>query len=121
VRLLPPENGNKGRVVISAGASEVSFDVAENLRRDVEITGAPFTLTIENYWPDFRIENGKPDSLSEEPNNPQCSSPSVARLFPSVRRKQIRTGPAKSSRQQAVRRRCRHLVRSTKSPHVVHR
>jgi hypothetical protein len=70
VRLLPPENGNKGRVVISSGASEVSFDVTENLRRDVEIAGTPFTLTIENYWPDFRIENGKPDSLSEEPNNP---------------------------------------------------
>ena len=70
VRLLAPENGNKGRVVISSGASEVSFDVAENLRRDVEIAGTPFTLTIENYWPDFRIENGKPDSLSEEPNNP---------------------------------------------------
>jgi hypothetical protein len=70
VRLLPPENGNKGRVVISSGASEASFDVAENLRRDVEVPGTPFMLTIENYWPDFRIENGKPDSLSEEPNNP---------------------------------------------------
>ncbi|HEX4653189.1 MAG TPA: hypothetical protein VH227_02985 [Candidatus Udaeobacter sp.] len=70
VRLLPPENGNKGRVVISSGASESGFDVAEDLRRDVEIAGTPFTLTIENYWPDFRIENGKPSSLSEEPNNP---------------------------------------------------
>jgi hypothetical protein len=70
VRLLAPENGNKGRVVISSGASEASFDVAENLGRDVAIAGTPFTLTIENYWADFRIENGKPSSLSEEPNNP---------------------------------------------------
>jgi hypothetical protein len=70
VRLLAPENGNKGRVVISSGASEASFDVAENLGRDVEIPGTPFTLTIENYWSDFRIENGKPSSVSEEPNNP---------------------------------------------------
>jgi hypothetical protein len=70
VRLEQPQNGNKGRVVIVSGASETSFDVAENLQRDTEIAGTPFILTIENYWPDFRIENGKPSSLSEEPNNP---------------------------------------------------
>jgi hypothetical protein len=70
VRLLPPENGNKGRVVISMGPSETSFDVAENLQHDAEIAGTPFTLRIENYWADFRIENGKPNSLSDQPNNP---------------------------------------------------
>jgi len=70
VRLVAPENGNKGRVVISSGPSEVSFDVAENLGRDVAMAGTPFTLKIEQYWPDFRIENGKPSSLSDEPNNP---------------------------------------------------
>ncbi|HEY7000867.1 MAG TPA: hypothetical protein VH330_03915 [Candidatus Udaeobacter sp.] len=70
VRFEQPQNGNKGRVVISSGASETSFDVAENLHRDTEIAGTPFTLRIENYWPDFRIENGKPSSLSEEPDNP---------------------------------------------------
>jgi len=70
VRLMAPENGNKGRVVISSGASEVSFDVAENLGRDVAMAGIPFTLKIEQYWPDFRIENGKPSSLSDQPNNP---------------------------------------------------
>jgi hypothetical protein len=70
VRLIAPENGNKGRVVISSGPSEVSFDVAENLGHDVAMAGTPFTLKIEQYWPDFRIENGKPSSLSDEPNNP---------------------------------------------------
>jgi hypothetical protein len=70
VRLLAPENGNKGRVLISLGEQERSFDVAENLGRDVAIEGTPFTLKINNYWPDFRIENGKPGSLSDEPNNP---------------------------------------------------
>ncbi len=70
VRLIAPENGNKGRIVISSGPSEVSFDVAENLGRDVAMAGTPFTLKIEQYWPDFRIENGKPSSLSDEPNNP---------------------------------------------------
>jgi len=70
VRLEQPQNGSKGRVVISSGASEASFDVAENLGRDTEIAGTPFTLRIENYWADFRIENGNPSSLSEQPNNP---------------------------------------------------
>jgi hypothetical protein len=70
VRLEQPQNGNKGRVLISLGEKEASFDVAENLGHDVSIVGTPFTLKIENYWADFRIENGKPNSLSDQPNNP---------------------------------------------------
>src|SRR5262245_41647478 len=70
VRLVEPVNGNKGYVVVSSGEKENIFDVAKNLGRDVPIENTPFTLRIENYWPDFRIENGKPSSLSEEPNNP---------------------------------------------------
>src|SRR5712671_5787578 len=37
VRLEPPQNGNKGRVLISLGGKETSFDVAENLGREVKI------------------------------------------------------------------------------------
>jgi hypothetical protein len=70
VRLLPPENGNKGRVAISLDGTESGFDVAENLGREVKIDNSPFALRIENYWPDFRIENGKPSSVTEQPNNP---------------------------------------------------
>jgi hypothetical protein len=70
VRLEQPRNGNKGRVLVSFSDTESSFDVAENLGRDVSIENTPFRLRIENYWPDFRIENGKPGSLSDEPNNP---------------------------------------------------
>src|SRR6266567_3604517 len=70
VRLVAPVNGNKGYVVVSFGEKETIFDVGENLGRDVPIETTPFTLLIENYWPDFRIENGKPSSLSDQPNNP---------------------------------------------------
>ena len=70
VRLTTPENGNKGQIIVSAGDKEATFDVAENLRRDVPIENTPFSLRIENYWPDFRIENGKPSSVSDQPNNP---------------------------------------------------
>jgi hypothetical protein len=70
VRLLAPENGSKGRVAISLGGKESTFDVAENVGREVTISGSPFALKIDNYWPDFRIENGKPSSATEQPNNP---------------------------------------------------
>jgi hypothetical protein len=70
VRLEQPQNGNKGRVLVSLGEKEASFDVAENLGRDVPIADTPFMLKVDNYWADFRIENGKPSSLSDQPNNP---------------------------------------------------
>jgi hypothetical protein len=70
VRLLAPENGNKGRVAISLGGTESSFDVAENLGREVKIDNSPFALRINNYWPDFRLENEKPSSVTDQPNNP---------------------------------------------------
>jgi hypothetical protein len=70
VRLLPPGAGNKGRLAVSLGGKEEFVDVAENLGREVKIDGSPFTLKIDNYWPDFRIEDGKPASVTDQPNNP---------------------------------------------------
>lgn len=70
VRLDPPQNGNKGRVVILLDRKEESFDVTENLGRDVQMNGTPFTVKIDNYWPDFRIQDGKPSSVTDQPNNP---------------------------------------------------
>src|SRR5438046_2978573 len=70
MRLRAPENGNKGEVIVSVGENEAKFDVAKNLGSEVPIENTTFTLRIENYWPDFRIENGKPNSVSDQPNNP---------------------------------------------------
>jgi hypothetical protein len=70
VRLLAPGNGNKGQIAISLNGREVTFDVAESLGKDVPIGGTAFTFKTESYWPDFRIQDGKPGSLSENPNNP---------------------------------------------------
>src|SRR6266480_760514 len=70
VRLLAPENGNKGRLAISLGGKESTFDVKENLGQDIALPGTPFTLKIDDYWADFRIENGKPSSQTDQPNNP---------------------------------------------------
>jgi hypothetical protein len=70
VRLVAPVDGNKGYLVVSFGEKETILDVAKNLGRDAPIENTAFTLRIENYWPDFRIANGKPSSFSDEPNNP---------------------------------------------------
>src|SRR6266404_3579446 len=70
VRLDQPQNGNKGRLVISLGDKEASFDVAENLGREVGIEGTELKLKIDNYWPDFRIQDAKPSSVTDQPNTP---------------------------------------------------
>ena len=70
VQLTPPEDGNKGTVIVNLADRKWTFDVAQNLGKDLPMPGNPFSLRIENYWPDFRLDNGKPGSLSDQPNNP---------------------------------------------------
>jgi hypothetical protein len=89
VRLLAPENGNKGRVLVALDGREATFDVAENLGKDVSITGTSFTLNMNNYWPDFRIQDGKPASASDQPNNPG--------ILVTIRGKGVPAAPSASS------------------------
>ena len=70
IQLAPPQNGNKGSVSFTLGEKTWTFDVAQNLGKDTPMDGSPFTIPIENYWPDFRINNGKPASITDQPNNP---------------------------------------------------
>ena len=65
-----PQDGGKGQLTISLAGKTQTLDVAQNLKRDVAIAGTPFTVRIENYWADLRIQDGKPVSLSDSPNNP---------------------------------------------------
>jgi len=70
VELTQPQSGNKGSIVVKLAEKTWTFDVAKDFGKDMPMDGSPFTLRIENYWPDFRIDNGKPASLSDQPNNP---------------------------------------------------
>ena len=70
VLLSQPENGNKGAVTVSVGDKTWTHDVATHLGQDTPLDGSPWTMRIEGYWADFRIENGKPTSVSDQPNNP---------------------------------------------------
>lgn len=70
VQLTQPENGNKGNIVVNIAGKTWTLDVAHNLGKDTPLEGSPFTVRVENYWPDFRITDGKPGTLTEQPNNP---------------------------------------------------
>ena len=70
VQLSQPTDGNKGSIIISLNGKTWTFDVAQNLGKDAAMDGSAFTARIENYWADFRIDNGKPSSVSDQPNNP---------------------------------------------------
>ena len=70
IRLSQPQGGNKGSVSISLNGKTWTFDVARNLGKDAAMDGSAFTARIDNYWADFRIDNGKPSSASDQPNNP---------------------------------------------------
>jgi hypothetical protein len=61
---------NKGSVTVTLGGRTWTFDVAQNLGQEMPMEGSSFALRIESYWPDFRIDNGKPGSVSDQPNNP---------------------------------------------------
>jgi hypothetical protein len=65
-----PQDTNKGQLTVSLAGKAQTLDVAQDLRKDVEIVGTPFTVRIENYWADLRMQDGKPVSLSDSPNNP---------------------------------------------------
>jgi hypothetical protein len=70
IQLSSPQNGNKGSVVVNLAGKTWTFDLAQILGKETTIDGTPFAMRVESYWPDFRIENGKPSSVSDEPNNP---------------------------------------------------
>lgn len=70
VQLTQPQNGNRGSVVVNLGGKSWTLDVAEKLGRETPLEGSPFRLRVENYWPDFRITDGKPGTVSDQPNNP---------------------------------------------------
>src|SRR5204862_2797707 len=86
ISFSPPQDGGKGQLTISLAGKTQTLDVAQNLKKDVAIAGTPFTVRIENYWADLRIQDGKPVSLSDSPNNPA--------VVVSVRGREVPIAPA---------------------------
>src|SRR5205807_8868129 len=66
----PPRAADKGRRTTTLAGRAQTLDVAQHLEKDVAMAGTSFTVRIESYWADLRIQDGKPASLSDSPNNP---------------------------------------------------
>lgn len=70
VQAVETEKGKSPKVLVQTGPARQTFEIAPNLNKPVAIPGTPFTIRIEEYWPDFRIKDGKPENASPDPNNP---------------------------------------------------
>ncbi len=61
------EDGEKVTILNSSGVG------ATYLRREIQgtpVSEGTSTVTIEEFWPDFAMENNRPVSKSDQPNNP---------------------------------------------------
>lgn len=57
------------RVTITApDGTSATYALGDVVGRDLRAGGA--TVRVESYWPDFKMEGGRPISVSDEPNNP---------------------------------------------------
>ena len=70
VKLVDVQKGSSGKVVVQINGIEQSFELSQWMGKSAKVGNSPYTLTIDHYWPDFRIKDGKPLTLSDEPNNP---------------------------------------------------
>jgi hypothetical protein len=70
VQPVDTAKGESPKVLVTVGSAEQSIEIAPNLSKSVAIAGTPFTARVEEYWPDFRIRDGKPENASQDPNNP---------------------------------------------------
>lgn len=57
------------RVTVTSGAdASATYRRSEILKKPLTIGGA--TVTMEEYWPDFEMRDGRPSTRSDQPNNP---------------------------------------------------
>ncbi len=70
VQPVDTAKGESPKVLVQSGTAGQSIEIAPNMNKAVAIAGTPFTARIEEYWPDFRIKDGKPENASPDPNNP---------------------------------------------------
>lgn len=70
IAFTAPQDGNKGALAITLAGKTTPVDVAQNIGKEVALADSALFVRIENYWPDFRIQDGKPGTLSDAPNNP---------------------------------------------------
>ncbi len=67
VKVALSADGRKVSLVAPDGTS-ATYLRSDIMRKPVQAGTA--TVTLEDYWPDFEMKDGKPSSKSDQPNNP---------------------------------------------------
>lgn len=62
--------GERRTVTVAWRGAEWELDADRDRGRDEELGGSGLVARVEGYWPDFRMEDGKPVSASDEPREP---------------------------------------------------
>jgi hypothetical protein len=70
LQLINTEKGHSPQVLVQVGAATQPIDVTRDTGKTVAIPLTPFSAKLEDYWPDFRLQDGKPITASQDPNNP---------------------------------------------------
>ncbi len=72
--VITADNGSTGLpVTLSADGQTLTAGTATYRRAEVigtTIDAGSTTVRVESYWPDFKLENGRPSTASPLPNNP---------------------------------------------------
>lgn len=60
--------GGKNLLTYTIGGAKKSIEVEEG--KAYRLEGTPYIVRVTGYYPDFKIDTGKPYSASDKPNNP---------------------------------------------------
>ena len=67
IQVLLSPDGNKVSIV-SPDSTSVTYRRGDLMKQPLQSAGG--TIAIEDYWPDFEMREGRPQSKSDLPNNP---------------------------------------------------
>lgn len=67
IQVLLSPDGNKVSIV-SPDTTSVTYRRGDLMKQPLQSAGG--TIAIEDYWPDFEMREGRPQSKSDQPNNP---------------------------------------------------
>ena len=67
IQVLLSPDGNKVSI-LSPDSTSVTYRRGDLMKQPLQSAGG--TITIEDYWPDFEMREGRPQTKSDQPNNP---------------------------------------------------
>jgi hypothetical protein len=94
------EDGEKITILSSSGVG-ATYRRKDAVGQPIVESGA--TIVVEKYWPDFAMENGKPISRSEAPNNP-AALVRISQAEPADAKPVLEVAPAEKGVQFQLRR-----------------